>query len=42
MEADLVDFAMEDIRLRVKAFSNPSLNSDVSASEVYTMLHHIM
>jgi hypothetical protein len=33
MEADLVDFAMEDIRLRVKAFSNPSLNSDVSASE---------
>ena len=40
MEADLVDFAMEDIGLRVKAFSNPSLNSDVTASEVqcYTIL----
>ena len=36
MEADLVHFAMEDIGLRVKAFSNPTLSSDVIASEVQT------
>ena len=36
MEADLVHFAMDDMELRLRALSNPTLSSDVIASEVYT------
>ena len=34
MEADLVHFAMEDISLRMRAISSPSLTPDISISEV--------
>ena len=37
MEADLVNFAMEDIALKGRAITNPSLAPDISSSEVHRM-----